>query len=309
MRKNKTVKIRITLGGGGAIDSLINSPAGQKISSSFSKTSRNGFSLAEAMIVILIGTIALGMSAPMISRQLRNETLTNTQMQVIQRQIDDLRTNRTSAPTGAIMFFEQRCPDRWADLSGEYAGRYIRIDGEYDICDKQGENSATGECVAVKSTSTLRAGTTQGEANRRVLGTFHGHDAETSNYSSYLSYTASNFRDGYVEKLHNHGFLSGAFDYVKTSELPGESEDAGYEIPSNWSTLVWNRRSTAPMYKTNNSYVYFVDPAVLSLVDTDTTSVGQFYLNSIDTKRVLPTDTTNDETRPKTVVLKACKAP
>ena len=261
------------------------------------------------MIVVLIGAIALGMSAPMISRQLRNETLTNTQMQIIQRQIDDLRANRTNAPSGAIMFFEQRCPNNWTDMSGEYAGRYIRIDGEYDVCDKQGEDAATGECVAVKSTAKLSAGTKQGESNRRVLGTFPGHDAETSSFSSCLPYTAANYRDGYVEKLHNHGFLSGAFDYVKTSELPGRSEDVGYDIPSNWSTLVWNRNSAVPMYKTDNSYVYFIDPAVLSFDNSTLASNAQFYLNSIDTKRVLPTDTTNDETRPKTVVLKACKAP
>lgn len=305
---NKKVKNRMAVGEG-VIDCSLNSPAGQKIGSSFRKISRNGFSLAEAMIVVLIGAIALGMSAPMISRQLRNETLTNTQMQIIQRQIDELRTNRTNAPSGAIMFFEQRCPDRWTDMSGEYAGRYIRIDGEYDVCDKRGENAATGECVAVKSTATLSAGMTQGESNRRVLGTFPGNDAETNNYTGNLPYTASNFRDGYVEKLHNHGFLSGAFDYVKTSELPGRSKDAGYDIPSNWSTLLWANLSTEPMYKTDNSYVYFIDPAVFSFVHTDATASGRFYLNSIDTKRVLPTDTTNDETRPKTVVLKACKAP
>ena len=48
------------------------------------------FSLAETMIVILIGTIALGMSAPMISRQLRSETLNSAQFQVINRKIESL---------------------------------------------------------------------------------------------------------------------------------------------------------------------------------------------------------------------------
>ena len=293
---NKKVKNRTTVGGG-VIDCSLNSPAGQKISSSFRKISRNGFSLAEAMIVILIGAIALGMSAPMISRQLRNETLTNTQMQIIQRQIDDLRANRTNAPSGAIMFFEQRCPNNWTDMSGEYAGRYIRIDGEYDVCDKQGEDAATGECVAVKSTATLSAGMTQGESNSRVLGTLPGNDSNVSYYS----------KNDYVAKLKYYGVLTGAFDYVKSSEI--SDTNSVFTFPNNWSSLHWlDNKGYAKIYKTANTYLEYTDPSLLT-VQGGSTSAPNWFITSIDTKRVLPTDTTNDETRPKTVVLKACKAP
>ncbi len=75
------------------------------------------------MIVILIGTIALGMSAPMISRQLKNETLTNTQMQVIQRQIDALKSRTAETPEGAVMFFLLRsCPDGWYPINDYVSG-------------------------------------------------------------------------------------------------------------------------------------------------------------------------------------------
>lgn len=193
-------------------------------------------------------------------------------------------------------------------MSSRYAGRYVRIDGSYDICDKQGENT-DGTCKSKVSTVKLNAGTIQGEANRRIQGTFPGQDADVSQHTTGWTYKANNYRDGYVEKMHDFGFLSGAFDYVKTSELLGQTNDAGYDIPSNWKSFVWWYDKTVKMYNVGKQYVYFIDPNVLSWLSVDTTISGHFFLNSIDTKRVLPTDAVNDETRPKTIVLKACKAP
>jgi len=134
---NKTLKTRMTVGEG-VIDSPLNSLAGQKISSSFKKISRNGFSLAEAMIVVLIGAIALGMSAPMISRQLKNESLTNTQMQILQRQIDRLKENQGTVPAGAIMFFNlTECPGGWTEIKnlGGYYPRIATFDDSGELID------------------------------------------------------------------------------------------------------------------------------------------------------------------------------
>ena len=61
-------------------------------------TPRRAFSLAEAMIVLLIGTIALGMSAPMISRQLKNETSNNVQFQVLTQRVE-----RATVPAGGYI--------------------------------------------------------------------------------------------------------------------------------------------------------------------------------------------------------------
>ena len=214
--------------------------------------------------------------------------------------------NKKSIPSGTISFFQDSCPSGWQDMSSEYAGRYVRVAGTYNICDKQGEN-ANGDCIETTTETTLTAGTKQGESNRRITGTLPGQDADVSKYTNYWSHGASNYRDGYVVILKRLGFLSGAFDYVKTSELPGQKNDANYNIPTNWSTFKWPLYEKPSMYRTDNNYVYFIDPNVLSLSDTSSTSSGQFFLNSIDTKRVLPTDTINDETRPKTIILKACR--
>jgi len=343
-----------------------------------SLTSIRAFSVAEAMIALLIGTIILGFSAPMITKQLKHNNFTSIQTQVLNKKIENvddkidannvtLKTHSTNisknsgdiidikeqltilktelgkidyskdisslqtqvnskasstkvnelsdnlttleddvtdledkiknlVPKGAIMFFEQSCPDRWTDLSGEYAGRYVRIDGTYDVCDKQGENAATGECVAVKSTAKLSAGTKQGESNRRVLGTLPGNDADVSYYS----------KNDYVAKLKYYGVLTGAFDYVKSSEI--SDTNSVFTFPNNWSSLHWlDNKGYAKIYKTENTYLQYVDPSVLSVHVS--TGAPNWFITSIDTKRVLPTDTINDETRPKTIVLKACKAP
>jgi len=108
------------------------------------------FSLAEAMIALLIGSLILGFSAPMISRQLKSETLTNTQMQILQRQIETLReSNRTlqndlvnledrlenrlaslRIPSGTVAFFNLTgCPDNtWTNVTTlGWGGYYFRV--------------------------------------------------------------------------------------------------------------------------------------------------------------------------------------
>ena len=48
---------------------------------------QTAFSVAEALIALLIGSLILGMSAPLITKQIKNQTLTDTQLQILQRQI------------------------------------------------------------------------------------------------------------------------------------------------------------------------------------------------------------------------------
>ena len=60
--------------GEGAIGSSINSPLCQKFSLKSKNNHRNkrkAFSVAEAMIALLIGSVALGMAAPMITKQIK----------------------------------------------------------------------------------------------------------------------------------------------------------------------------------------------------------------------------------------------
>ena len=79
------------------------------------KFTSNAFSVAEAMISLLIGSIILGLFAPMISKQLKHNNMSDVQAQVLNRKIDELRT---LIPTGAIMYFDlPTCPSGWSALS------------------------------------------------------------------------------------------------------------------------------------------------------------------------------------------------
>ena len=91
----------------------------------------------EAMIVLLIGTIALGMSAPMISKQLRNETLNSAQFQVINRKIESLeeQVRESKVPKVTVAFFcsavtaqsaSNPCPKGWTSIK-DLGGHYLRI--------------------------------------------------------------------------------------------------------------------------------------------------------------------------------------
>ena len=116
------------------------------------KNKRKAFSVAEAFIVLLIGSIALGMSAPMITKQIKAQNMTDTQFQVINRQADELsglmndlmeRINElenanNSIPQGSIVFFDSStintdannngCPAGFTNISSGKAGKYIMLD-------------------------------------------------------------------------------------------------------------------------------------------------------------------------------------
>ncbi len=99
------------------------------------------FSLVEAMIVLLIGTIALGMSAPMISRQLKNETMNNVQFQVLNKKYEELKKVKSDIPSGAVMYFDlDGCPDGWTILTKFYpqaAGSFLRNLGEETLAGEE----------------------------------------------------------------------------------------------------------------------------------------------------------------------------
>ena len=100
--------------GARAIDCLINSSEGQKISVRLKRfvkkcnvqivaiqrqmlSSAKAFSVAEAMIAVLIASIVLGMSAPMISRQLKRNNMNDVQFQVLNKKIEQLRNKSFKA--------------------------------------------------------------------------------------------------------------------------------------------------------------------------------------------------------------------
>ncbi len=132
------VEMQATVGGGrGAIGSPINSPLCQKFSlksKSNYKNNKKAFSVAEATIALLIGSVALGMAAPMITKQVKQNNFTDTQFQVLRKEIERLRENQNNIPSGAVMFFDlASCPDTWSPLTETYpnaAGSFLRNLGE-----------------------------------------------------------------------------------------------------------------------------------------------------------------------------------
>jgi len=237
MRKNKTAKIRLAVGG--AISSSLNSLSGQKISvqnEEFNQTPQSlfklnlvkAFSLAEAMIVILIGTIALGMAAPMITKQLKNETLTNTQMQILQRQIDVLKANQGGVPVGAVMFFDlPRCPTGWDFVGDEYIGHYPRIVGESD-------DNGTGDTVEQM---------------------VHRHK-HVSPFMQAINYTdnANDFRYGPFRSYDNEG---GSVYGDGTYEKISLQQNGKAYTPKNTSTVFFTGINAE--YDNNNWYLYTSD--------------------------------------------------
>jgi len=91
----------------------------------FSKK-RKGFSVAEGMIVLLISSVALGVAAPMITKQINKENFKNAEKDIIIRKID------SAIPQGAVMFFYDRaCPNGWKAIE-DIDGRYIRLTANSD---------------------------------------------------------------------------------------------------------------------------------------------------------------------------------
>ena len=67
-------------------------------------------------MALVIGSIVLGMAAPMITKQMKNENIESVQLEIIKK---------TLIPSGAIMFFDRAdCPDGWTALNSE--GAFIR---------------------------------------------------------------------------------------------------------------------------------------------------------------------------------------
>mgnify|MGYP003294410290 CR=1 FL=1 len=98
------------------------------------QNSKKAFSVAEATIALLIGSVALGMAAPMITKQVKQNNFTDTQFQVLRKEIERLRENQNNIPPGAVMFFDlASCPDTWSPLTETYpnaAGSFLRNLGE-----------------------------------------------------------------------------------------------------------------------------------------------------------------------------------
>ena len=120
----------------------IKSPFSQKNSkktSSFHKKQRKGFSVAEAMIALLIGSLALGMAAPMITKQVKSQTFADSQYRVIMDRLEKLEQNSGQIPKGTVAFFSSNvvaqsatnpCPAGWSIAPASWKGRFFKMADE-----------------------------------------------------------------------------------------------------------------------------------------------------------------------------------
>ena len=164
----------------------LDAPQGLKplefVQQGLSLTPAKAFSLAEAMIVLLIGTIALGMSAPMISRQLKNETMNNVQFQVLNRKIERLeqQVRNSGIPKGTVAFFDNSvvaesvsnpCPAGWEKVQANWNGRFPRFSGEHTLITYvYDETVETLVDTGVGEKQNLSIGQTQEDAIREIDG-------------------------------------------------------------------------------------------------------------------------------------------
>ena len=137
------VKTRMAVGG--QAGRCLNSPEFQKIY-------KKGFSIAEALVALLIGSLILGMSAPLITKQLKHNNFSDVQVQVLSRkleqinnqlsiknnEIEELRQqlnniDTSSVPKNAVVFFNGACPEEgWEEAPAIWANHFLMIKNSSD---------------------------------------------------------------------------------------------------------------------------------------------------------------------------------
>ena len=79
------------------------------------------------MVALLIGSLVLGMSAPIISKQLKHNNTSDEQASILLRSIERLERNQNGVEDGAVMFYaSDSYPENWAKITG-FEGYYLRI--------------------------------------------------------------------------------------------------------------------------------------------------------------------------------------
>ena len=94
---------------------------------------KKGFSVAEAMVALAIGGVVLGMSAPMVSKQIQNQNLSDAQYRLIIQKLEEDKN-----PKGTIILFDSNsvnasaknngCPKGYTNISEGNSGKYLMLD-------------------------------------------------------------------------------------------------------------------------------------------------------------------------------------
>ena len=130
----------------------------------FKSSKKRGFSVAEAMVTLLLVSIALAAAAPMLSKQAKNNAFSSAQYQLLLEKIENME--KAALPKGMVSFFNIPCASvepagEWSDVPTNWQGRYPRIVGSYQICDVYGAN-----CIS----KALTYGERYDDAIRKITG-------------------------------------------------------------------------------------------------------------------------------------------
>ena len=147
--------VKMQTGVEGAIASPINSPLCQNFSlksKNNHKNSKKAFSVAEATIALLIGSVALGMAAPMITKQIKTQNMADIESRVVNQKIRNLTNdneefktemedliaelreelldeikNAAAFPSGSLLLTTDSCPTAgWSDVTNSYNGAFFK---------------------------------------------------------------------------------------------------------------------------------------------------------------------------------------
>ena len=163
-----------------------------------SLTPIKAFSVAEAMIALLIGSLILGYSAPMITGQIKHNNMSDVQAQVLNRKIEELRSTQANIPSGAVMYFDlASCPVDWSPLSTIYpnaANAFIR--------NQSGSGRALGDWQQ------NAAPNIEGKVENFVGGSYFAQGG-TQNWNKLKMSGA--FRNEYVVGAQFHAYYQGGY--------------------------------------------------------------------------------------------------
>ena len=184
-----------------------------------SLTPIKAFSVAEAMIALLIGSLILGYSAPMIAGQIKHNNMSDVQAQVLNRKIEELRSTQANIPSGAVMYFDlASCPVGWSPLSTIYpnaANAFIRNQsGSGRALGDWQQNAAPnieGKMENFVGGSYFASGGTQNWNKLKMSGAFRNEYVVGAQFHAY-------YQGGYLDKMNIY------FDASRSSSAYGRDD-------------------------------------------------------------------------------------
>ncbi len=205
----------------GAIDSSINSPLCQKFSLKSKNNYRNSkkaFSVAEATIALLIGSVALGMAAPMITKQIKYNNMSEVQTRVLNQRIEKAMQGVWNVTTDGASVYRSS-GDVGVGVSSTDAKLHVKGSG-LDILKLQ--NSSGKDVLSVGNDNVLRIGNTEitnkgfrlkDDTDNKVVAFDDDGDFVLSPRQPYGSFTIKNVNDdtSYIQYTGHKVYQNNAF--------------------------------------------------------------------------------------------------